>query len=152
MDATDAAADLKPSSLEGLTRELNGYAAGALSAESMPAPVKEAFFSFQSTLKDLQDISVYVGDHSLSLSFEGFEFDKIFLPKDRLPQWKLSRPNKISSAAYLMVMWLPLFSEALHLITSFPSPLARSEGISYFDVFSSTRATLSNIKTLTQKK
>ncbi len=105
--------EIKLSSLEAVTRELNGYAAGALSSDATPAPVKEAFFSFQSTLKDLQDISVYAGDHTLSLGFEGFEFDKIFLPKDRLLEMATTDqavPNVLGSL--FNCMFSPLFSES----------------------------------------
>jgi len=100
--------EIKLSSLEAVTRELNGYAAGALSSEATPAPVKEAFFSFQSTLKDLQDVSVYAGDHTLSLGFEGFEFDKIFLPKDRLLEMSTepALPNLIGSLFNCMLFLL----------------------------------------------
>jgi len=55
-----------------------------MKSEATPAPAKEVFFALQHTLTGVEDISLYVGDHTLSLAAEGLAFDKLFLPKDQL--------------------------------------------------------------------
>src|SRR5262249_47181471 len=72
------------SHFESIKKDLNFMIAGGLQSGDTSTPAKELFYGFQQSLKGLSDISVYAGDHILSLRFEGFEFDRIFLSKEEL--------------------------------------------------------------------
>jgi len=80
----DELGDLNLSSLGVITKDLNQMVAAGLKAEDTPAPIKETFFSVQSLLKGIHEISLFAGDHCISLRFEGFELNKIFLSKEEL--------------------------------------------------------------------
>jgi len=80
----DELGDLNLSSLGVITKDLNQLVAAGLKAEDTPAPIKETFFSVQSLLKGIHEISLFAGDHCISLRFEGFELNKIFLSKEEL--------------------------------------------------------------------